>query len=124
MPDEREALAIRKAVGTDWSVLDGKAELTVFSRHLSQDEAAHLLQPFDVLCTLRERMSLPRSLIERLPNLRLVTIIGLSLPNLDLPAASEHGVLVAHSNYRNPVFAHIGTLTPEFAWGPWRLLKN
>jgi len=29
-------------------------------------------------------MSLPRSLFQRLPNLKLVTIIGMSLPNLDV----------------------------------------
>ncbi len=60
----------------DWSVLDGKAEVSVFERHLTEQEAAVALRPFDVLCTVRERMSLPRSLFERLPNLKLVTIIG------------------------------------------------
>ena len=101
----------------DWSVLSGKAELTVFDRHLSEDEAANLLQPFDVLCTIRERMSLPRSLFERLPNLKLVTIIGMALPNLDMTAATEHGVLVAHSNFANPIFANIANATPELTWG-------
>src|SRR5580700_6323489 len=91
----------------DWSVLKGKAEITIFDRHLSEDEAAEVLRPFDVLCTIRERMSLPRSLFERLPNLKLVTIIGMSLPNLDLAAATEHGVIVAHSNFANPIFANI-----------------
>ena len=64
----------------DWSALDGKAEIKVFERHLTEDEAAVALKPFDVLCTVRERMSLPRSLFERLPNLKLVTIIGMTCP--------------------------------------------
>src|SRR5271156_1789338 len=97
----------------DWSVLDGKAEVTVFDRHLSEDEAAIALKPFDVLCTVRERMSLPRSLFERLPNLKLVTIVGFMLPNLDLPAATDHGVIVAHSNFANPLFANMANATPE-----------
>jgi phosphoglycerate dehydrogenase-like enzyme len=101
----------------DWSALDGKAEITVFDRHLTEDEAAVALKPFDVLCTVRERMSLPRSLFERLPNLKLVTIIGLDLPNLDMAAATEHGVIVSHSNFANPLFANMVNATPELTWG-------
>ena len=101
----------------DWAALDGKAEITVFERHLTEDEAAVALKPFDVLCTVRERMSLPRSLFERLPNLKLVTIIGLDLPNLDMAAATEHGVIVSHSNFANPLFANMANATPELTWG-------
>ena len=101
----------------DWSALDGKAEIKVFEQHLTEDEAAIALKPFDVLCTVRERMSLPRSLFERLPNLKLVTIIGMDLPNLDMAAATEHGVIVSHSNFANPLFANMVNATPELTWG-------
>ncbi len=101
----------------DWSGVQAKAEVTVFDRHLSEDEAVEALQPFDVLCTVRERMALPRTLIERLPNLKLITIIGMSLPNLDMEAATDHGVQVAHVNYANPAFRSISNATPELAWG-------
>ena len=101
----------------DWSALDGKAEITVFEHHLAEDEATVALKPFDVLCTVRERMSLPRSLFERLPNLKLVTIVGLDLPNLDMAAATEHGVIVSHSNFANPLFANMVDATPELTWG-------
>ncbi len=112
--DDYAKVALQSA---DWSVLQGKAEITVFDQHLSEDEAVSLLQPFDVLCTVRERMSLPRSLFQRLPNLKLVTIIGMSLPNLDMTAATEHGVIVAHSNFANPIYAGIFNATPELTWG-------
>ena len=112
--DDYAKIALQSA---DWSVLGGKAEITVFDRHLSEDEAASVLQPFDVFCTIRERMSLPRSLFQRLPNLKLVTIIGMSLPNLDMRAATEHGVIVAHSNFTNPIYAGIFNATPELTWG-------
>jgi len=101
----------------DWSALDGKAEITVFDRHLTEDEAAVALKPFDVLCTVRERMSLPRNLFERLPNLKLITIVGLDLPNLDMASATEHGVIVSHSNFANPLFANMVDATPELTWG-------
>jgi phosphoglycerate dehydrogenase-like enzyme len=101
----------------DWGRLDGKAQITVFRDHLTEDQAAEMLQPFDVLVTIRERMALPRTLIQRLPNLKLVTIIGPRLPNLDLEAATEHGVLVARSGTSHPGFPYLGAATPELAWG-------
>jgi phosphoglycerate dehydrogenase-like enzyme len=102
----------------DWSPVQTRADITVFNRHLDEEEAVKALQSFDVVCTLRERMAFPRSLIERLPNLKLMTIVGMSLANLDMAAASEHGVLVVHPNFNNPKFAASGTgSVPELAWG-------
>ncbi|SDS50189.1 Lactate dehydrogenase [Bradyrhizobium canariense] len=101
----------------DWSPVQNRADVTVFDRHLSEDEAVEALQSFDVVCTLRERMAFPRTLIERLPNLKLMTIVGMSLTNLDMAAASECGVLVAHPNFANPGFAAAGNGVPELAWG-------
>jgi phosphoglycerate dehydrogenase-like enzyme len=112
--DDYAGAALRSA---DWSQLHGKAEITVFDRHLGEDEAATALAPFDVLCTVRERMALPRTLIARLPNLKLITIVGRSLPNLDMAAATEHGVLVAGSHMGRAATDDIGAATPELAWG-------
>ncbi len=101
----------------DWTRLAGVADITVFDRHLSEQEAASALKPFDVLCTMRERMALPRSLFERLPNLKLVAIVGLSLSNLDMAAATEHGVLVIQSDFRTAESNDYASATPELAWG-------
>src|ERR1700737_679727 len=89
----------------DWSQVQSRSDITVFNRHLGEAEAAGALEPFDVLCTVRERMALPRTLIERLPNLKLITIVGRSLPNLDMAAATERGGLVAPSDFANPPFS-------------------
>jgi D-3-phosphoglycerate dehydrogenase len=112
--DDYASVALQLA---DWSPVQNRSRVTVFDRHLSEEEAAEQLRPFDVLCTLRERMALPRTLIERLPNLKLVTIVGRSLPNLDMTAATEFGVLVSHSNFAHPRFAAVRDATPELAWG-------
>ena len=111
--DDYAGIALDSA---DWAKLDGLAEITVFRDHLDGDAAIAALQPFDVLCTIRERMALPRRLFESLPNLRLVTIIGMALPNLDMDAATEQGVLVVHPDpdRRNP---NVANATPELAWG-------
>jgi phosphoglycerate dehydrogenase-like enzyme len=101
----------------DWTPVQSRSEITVFDRHLSEAEAVDALRPFDVVCTVRERMAFPRTLIEGLPNLKLITIIGKSLPNLDMAAASERGVLVAHSNFASPSYRAVRDATPELAWG-------
>jgi phosphoglycerate dehydrogenase-like enzyme len=112
--DDYAGLALDLA---DWSPVQIRSDVTVFDRHLSEAEAADALRPFDVIRTLRERMALPRTLIERLPNLKVFTIVGMSLPNLDMAAASERGILVAHSNFANPLFSPARDATPELAWG-------
>ena len=112
--DDYVSLALESA---DWANLGGEVDITVFDRHLSEDEAVQLLQPFDVLCTMRERMSFPRSLIERLPRLKLILVVGAGIPNLDLIAATDHGVTVCHSDYQGAVFRSVSNATPELAWG-------
>lgn len=112
--DDYAGVALASA---DWSALDGIAEIDVFREHLSEEQAVSALQAFDVLCTIRERMALPRALFERLPNLKLVTIIGTSLPNLDMDAATDHGVLIIHPELDQPKVAGIANATPELTWG-------
>jgi len=102
----------------DWGRLKGTAEITVFGRHLAEEEAADLLKPFDVLCTLRERMALPRTLLARLPNLKLILIVGPALANLDLAAATDLGVVVSSAGHSGGAdFARIFNATPELTWG-------
>ena len=101
----------------DWSAIPRDSEITPFDRHLSEDDAARALADFDVLCTMRERMALPRSLIERLPRLKLICIVGRALANLDMAAATDHGVAVATSDMRRAGDPNVGFATPELAWG-------
>lgn len=112
--DDYAGVALQVA---DWSPVQKRSEVTVFDRHLTEDEAADALRPFDVVCTLRERMAFPRTLIERLPDLKLITIVGRSLPNLDMAAATEHGILLAHSDFGHSRFKSMRDATPELAWG-------
>ncbi|AAS02669.1 2-hydroxyacid dehydrogenase [Mycobacterium avium subsp. paratuberculosis 10-4404] len=51
------------------------------------------------------------------PHLRLLTIVGRQLPNLDMAAATEHGIAVARSEFAHPRFAALRDATPELAWG-------
>ncbi|MGD0492785.1 MAG: D-2-hydroxyacid dehydrogenase family protein [Steroidobacteraceae bacterium] len=112
--DDYARIALNSA---DWSRLPAGTEITVFDRHLTEEEAATELLPFEVLCTVRERMALPRSLLQRLPRLKLLTIVGMSLPNLDMAAATALGIVVSHSDFQRAAFAKAANATPELAWG-------
>ena len=84
----------------DWSPLAGRAEITVFNDHLSNPDAiVERLLPFDVVCVMRERTPLPRSVIERLPRLKLIASTGPRNAAIDAAAAAERGIVVAHTGY-------------------------
>lgn len=98
----------------DWSVLRGRCRIDVIDRKLRvPDEAAEVLAPYHVLCHLRERTPMPASLIERLPNLRFMTITGKAHRTLDLASATARGVAVSHVSAGDPP-SHGA---PELAWG-------
>ena len=58
----------------------------------------------------RERTTLPRSLVEQLPNLKLVVTAGMRNLGIDLAACREHGVLVCGTGSGS-------SPTAELAWG-------
>ena len=84
----------------DWSPLAGRAVITVFNDHLSDfDKVIERLLPFDVVCVMRERTPLPRSVIGRLPRLKLIASTGPRNAAIDVEAAAERGIAVAHTGY-------------------------
>jgi phosphoglycerate dehydrogenase-like enzyme len=95
--DDYQNVAISLA---DWSVLDARATVTVFNDHLADSDAVvERLQPFDVVCIMRERTPMPRTTIERLPKLRMICSTGTGNASIDLQAAEERGVQVVHTGY-------------------------
>jgi phosphoglycerate dehydrogenase-like enzyme len=86
----------------DWSVLGDRARLTVFNDHLADPDAVvRRLQDFDVVCVMRERTPLPRTVLDRLPRLRLVVSTGSRNASIDAVAAAQLGIAVAHTGYRS-----------------------
>src|SRR6201998_552641 len=86
----------------DWSVLRHRADITVFQDHLAEPDAVtERLLPFDVVCVMRERTPLPRNVIERLPNLKLIASTGAGNASIDVAAAADHGIPIVHTGYRS-----------------------
>ena len=82
----------------DWSALMSRAEVTFFEEPLRGPEhVASALQPFDILVLMRERTHFPASLIERLPNLRMIAVTGARTWTLDTAACTTRGIVVSHT---------------------------
>src|SRR5262245_49980486 len=95
--DDYQNVALTMA---DWSVLDGRASVTVFNDHLAEPDAiVARLQPFDIVCVMRERTPMTRAILSHLPNLRLIASTGPRNASVDLEAAGEQGVQVVHTSY-------------------------
>jgi phosphoglycerate dehydrogenase-like enzyme len=97
--DDYQNVALESA---DWSVLRDRADIAVFRNHLAEPEALiERLLPFDVVCVMRERTPLLRNVIERLPNLKLIASTGSANASIDIAAAGDRGIAVAHTGYRS-----------------------
>src|ERR1700720_2175711 len=97
--DDYQNVALESA---DWSVLRGRADIAVFQDHLADPDAViERLLPFDVVCVMRERTPLPRNVIERLPNLKLIASTGSGNSSIDIEAAGDHRIAVVHTGYRS-----------------------
>jgi phosphoglycerate dehydrogenase-like enzyme len=105
--DDYQNVALESA---DWSVLRDRADIEVFQDHLSdRDALIERLMPFDVVCVMRERTPLPRYILERLSNLKLIASTGAVNASIDVLAAGDHGIAVLHTGYR-------ADPTIEFTW--------
>jgi len=97
----------------DWDSLGSEAEVTVFRDHVSdQDELVRRLESFEIITAMRERTPFPRSLLERLPNLRLLVTAGPVNAVIDIDAARELGIVVSGTVGRQGIPATI-----ELTWG-------
>src|SRR5260370_15293353 len=74
----------------DWSVLDARATVTVFHDHLADSDAVgERLRPFDIVCVMPERTPMTRTILERLPKLRLIAPTGTRNRSIDLTPAAR-----------------------------------
>lgn len=106
--DDYQDVALTSA---DWSVLDGRADITVFTDHLAGEDAlAAALAPFEVVVAMRERTPFPATLLRRLPALRLLVTTGMRNASIDVAAARGLGVTVCGTRGSSAA-------TPELTWG-------
>lgn len=76
------------------SIVEPAGGRVIVQRAADQDERAELLK--GAQCVLVGGAQIDGPLLDRLPNLELIIRYGVGLDSLDIPAATEHGVVVAH----------------------------
>ena len=106
--DDYQDVALSMA---DWKSLPAGTEVVVFKDHLAAEDAvARRLADFDIVMALRERTPFPRSLLERLPKLKLLITAGMRNASIDMKAAADRGVVICGT-------AGLPYPTAELAWG-------
>ncbi len=68
----------------------------------SFEELVARLKPADVVVAIRERVTFDRALIERLPNLKLIALVGRNATSIDYAACTDHGVMVSRGESNSP----------------------
>ena len=106
--DDYQNVARRMA---DWASLHAGTDVVVFSDHLSDPGAvAARLADFDAVIAMRERTPFHRTLLERLPKLKLLVTTGMRNASIDVAAAVERKIVVCGT-------AGLPYPTAELTWG-------
>jgi phosphoglycerate dehydrogenase-like enzyme len=106
--DDYQGVALRMA---DWQSLHPAAQMQSFIDHVDDPDAlTRRLHVFDGLVLMRERTPMPRALLERLPNLRLVVTAGMRNAAIDVAAATERRIQVCGTDM-------LPYPTAELTWG-------
>ena len=128
--DDYQHVALELA---DWSAVREQAEVVSFNDSIADGETLiQRLQPFEVLCVMRERTPLRRAILERLPNLKLICSTAPRNASIDMAAAAALGIQVAHTGYYSTPtveltfglilesLRHIGAEHAALAGGGWQ----
>lgn len=106
--DDYQGVALSMA---DWPSLGAGVSVHPFHEGLGrEDDIAERLRNFDVVVAMRERTPFPGSLIERLPNLKLLVTTGRRNAAIDVSAAMARGIVVCGTST-------LSTPPVELTWG-------
>ena len=95
--DDYQNVALTSA---DWSVLEGRADVTVFNDAMTVGQALiDRLKPFEAIAIMRERTPFKEELISQLPNLKLILSTGRRNAAIDLDYAHSRGITVCNTGY-------------------------
>ena len=106
--DDYQEVALEMA---DWDSLPDDVSVDVFQDHLTDESGLSArLAPYEVVVAMRERTPFQRSLLERLPNLRLLVTTGMRNASIDIAAAADNAITVCGTD-------GVPYPTAELTWG-------
>jgi len=99
--DDYQNVALKLA---DWSEVKDRVEIKVFTEHLGAPEKViAALQGFDIIVAMRERTGFQKTVIDALPNLKLLITTGMRNASIDTEDAKARGVTVCGTGtFGNP----------------------
>jgi D-3-phosphoglycerate dehydrogenase len=86
-----------------YTLLDGHEVIRYREPAADLADFARRLQSADAVVPIRERSRFPRELIERLPNLKLISQTGRSTGHIDIEACTERGIVVTAGTHASPI---------------------
>lgn len=97
----------------DWSALEKLGAEPVFfpKAFESESEAARDLKQFEIILAMRDRTAFPSSLVDQLPNLKMLAFSGPRATNIDVRALQRKGVTVCYTT----IFDFAGEMTAELS---------
>lgn len=96
----------------DWAQLPDDCAVTVYGSHADNADAlVARLEPYDIVCCMRERTRFDRAVLERLPNLKLLCSTAPTNAAIDVQAAQDLGIKVCGTGVPDP-----GLATSEVTW--------
>jgi phosphoglycerate dehydrogenase-like enzyme len=106
--DDYQSAALAMA---GWDSLRPAVEVRAFHDTLANEDAlAERLRHFEIVVAMRERTAFRRSLLERLPKLKLLVTTGMANASIDVKAAAELGIVVSGTR-------SLPHPTAELTWG-------
>jgi phosphoglycerate dehydrogenase-like enzyme len=110
--DDYQGVALDMA---DWSPVRGRGVEIAVERHpfVDEDAAVRALGDSEIVAAMRERTAFPKSLVDRLPKLKLLITTGMRNASFDMAALKEGGITVCGTG--GPGGGNEDTA--ELAWG-------
>ena len=111
--DDYQGVALDMA---DWSPVRSRAVEIAVERHAFADEdaVARALADSELVAAMRERTPFPKSVVDRLPKLKLLITTGMRNASFDMAALKDRGVIVCGTGGPG---GGVNEDTAELAWG-------
>jgi D-3-phosphoglycerate dehydrogenase len=99
IPDDYQDMVHRLSC---FSLLDGHDVVRYREPAAGFEQLVERLRPAEVIVAIRERVAFSRALIERLPELKLIALVGRAATTIDYQACRDRGVKVSTGASNSP----------------------
>ena len=79
----------------DWNRLGPDVTIDIFHDTIAGTALVERLQPYDIICIMRERTPVDAALLDQLPNLKGIVTSGMRNAALDIDAARSRGLMIS-----------------------------